>query len=313
MATFESAYLTRYKCADASEATHLSLVGGKFNIRSDFFYSLYAKHHECGAYLVEKVRYPCKWYLDIDKLPKELILQELKRVLSKLGSSCIVCMPETDDAHDGGAHVIFSDVLIRSRDEAKDRTEKLLAGSALVPDSSVYSSGLRMLGSMKKRNVSRVYHPVFTIDSAGTLTDWPKDKPLDADTLKRASIFPSINGTTTTFQPRLGAPSSTAGAVSAALSATGFDFSFIHPEYKDVRVTGVKKNNRSRYAVFTRNKYCANIQREHKNQHVYFVIDVKEHVTIHAKCFCRCAHTMCGMFRGPSHRMPLRLYHKLIC
>lgn len=309
MATFESAYLTRYKCADASEATHLSLVGGKFNIRSDFFYSLYAKHHECGAYLVEKVRYPCKWYLDIDKLPKELILQELKRVLSKLGKSCIVCMPETD-AQSGGAHVIFSDVLVRSRDEARDRTEKLLAGSALVPDSSVYSSGLRMLGSMKKRNVSRVYHPVFTIDSTGTLTDWPKGKPLDADTLKRASIFPSIDTTTlntTTLKPRIGR------TPPPPVCAEGFDFSFINPEYKDVRVTGVKKNNRSRYTVLTRNKYCTNIQREHKNQHIYFVIDVKEHITIHAKCFCRCAHTMCGLFRSPSHRMPLRLYHKLIC
>lgn len=307
MATFESAYLTRYRCTDASQATHLSLVGGKFNIQSDFFYSLYAKHHECGAYLVEKVRYPCKWYLDIDKLPTETILKELKRILSKLGKACIVCMPNCSKDEQGGAHVVFSDVIVRSRDEAKERTEKLLTGSELVPDSSVYSSGLRMLGSMKKRNVSRVYHPVFTIDS-GKLNEWPTNKPLDVDALKRASIFSSRTPPPSATIPR------TIGGEATAMAATAgnFDFSFIHPEYKDTRVSGIKKNNRNQYAVFTRNKYCTNIHREHKNQHIYFVIDTKEHITIHAKCLCRCAHTMCGMYRSPSYRMPLRIYYKLI-
>jgi hypothetical protein len=254
--------------------------------------------------MVEKVRYPCKWYLDIDKLPTETILKELKRILNRLGKACIVCMPNHEVEH-GGAHVVFSDVIVRSRDEAKERTEKLLAGSALVPDNSVYSSGLRMLGSMKNRNVSRVYHPVFTVDSGG-LNDWPADKPLDADTLKRASIF--SNGTPpTAIIPRTVGVGSTTTATGGVL-----DFSFIHPEYKDVRVSGIKKNNRNQYTVFTRNKYCTNIHREHKNQHIYFVIDAKEYITIHAKCLCRCAHTMCGMYRSPSYRMPLRIYYKLI-
>jgi len=302
MATFESAYLTKYKCADASQATHLSLVGGKYNIQSDFFYSLYAKHHGCGAYLVEKVRYPSKWYVDIDKFPRDTILTEMKRILTDFGKSCVLCMPSFEDEN-GGAHIVFSDIVVRSREEAKERTERLLAHSELVSDSSVYSSGLRMLGSMKKRNLRRVYHPVFTIES-GTLHDWPTDKPLDVDILKRASIFPSI--TVTTVPP-------TKKWIAPRVVTTGeFDLSCIHSEYKDVQVSRVVRNSRNQVVVFTRNKYCMNIQREHKNQHVYFVIDVKEHITVHAKCFCRCAHTKCAVYRSSSHRMPLRTYYKLI-
>lgn len=308
MATFEYAYLTRYKCADTSQATHLSLVGGKFNIQSDFFYALYAKHHECGAYLVEKVRYPCRWYIDIDKLPYDIILNELKRILTTLGESCIVCMPKSSENQEhSGAHVIFTNVVVQSRDEASTLTKNLLSNSQLVSDISVYSSGLRMLGSMKKKNVCRVYYPVFTIDF-GKLNEWPTNKPLDIETLKRASIFkPSF-----TKDHTLTAPTRDTAYHESGFHVD-FDFSFIHPEYRHVRVSRIVQNNRNQFAVFTRNKYCMNIQREHKNQHIYFLIDVKNDAKmIYTRCLCRCAHTMCGTYRSSSNRIPLRLYYKLI-
>ena len=57
------------KCTEVARTTHLSLVGGKYRVEDPrSFHKIYAKHHAHGkgAYLVEKVVYPSKWYLDVD-------------------------------------------------------------------------------------------------------------------------------------------------------------------------------------------------------------------------------------------------------
>lgn len=87
-------------CDHASDATHLSLVGGKFKIdKVDLFLRMYAKNYKtAGAYLVEKVSYPSKWYIDLDHQPPGFIEDTLIPKLVGTHENCIVCVPSERDA-----------------------------------------------------------------------------------------------------------------------------------------------------------------------------------------------------------------------
>ena len=294
--------LVKYRCEKAADATHLSLIGGKFRIDSlDLFHRMYFKMiSSTPAYLVEKVRYPCRWYIDVDKQDPAHLLNRLKDLLSTYGKRCVVSMPESHD----GAHVVFPDIVVKTKEDAMRRTQALLQDTPF--DTSVYRSGLRMLGSKKSRTVNRVYAPVFGIDADGNLADIDT---CTLDHLKDSSIF--CGPTTSDPAPTTPDPAPTTSDPGSVSCMTA-DFGFLHPEYANVciQVQKVKQY----INVMSNSTYCMNIQRKHKSNRVYFVI--YEHpktkvVTVHARCFCTCDHTGCKDYKSPFIRMPLLLYFRL--
>jgi len=290
--------LSEYRCKTAIEATHLSLIGGKFCIKEehrDLFQKVYHKMTpRIGAHLVEKVRYPCRWYIDIDKQPD--CIDKLKELLN---TPCVVSAPE---AHDG-AHVVFHNVFVHSRQEAIKRTRALLDPHGVHFDVSVYSSGLRMIGSKKSKDIGRVYSPVFRITESGSLE--PCDTPCSFDDFSKSCINGNPNKQLNAPVPKTIVPAAECVSVSGH-----FDFSFMCPEYKNIEIVQVKKI-KNYINVFTNNRYCMNIGREHKSNRVYFVIQCSAVITVIQKCFCKCEHTGCADYKGDTYRMPMVLYFKL--
>lgn len=289
--------LSEYRCKTASEATHLSLVGGKFCIREehrDLFQKVYHKMvPKLGAYLVEKVRYPCRWYIDIDKQLD--CLDKLKEILK---DPCIVSAPTEKD----GAHVVFYNVIVLSRQEAIKRTKALLEPYGVPFDISVYSSGLRMPGSKKSKDIERIYSPLFKITESGSFE--PCKNPCSFDDFSKSCINGNPNKEIKQQMPLKEIPSTTTCVQEV------YDFSFIHSEYKNVQVVQVKRNQ-NYINVYTNNRFCTNIGREHKSNRVYFVIHCGTHITVYQKCFCKCDHTGCAHFKGELFRMPMVAYFKL--
>lgn len=292
-------FLQKYRCSKASEATHLSLVGGKFNIPTlDLFHGMYFKMLSYyPVYLVEKVRYPCRWYIDLDKQDPKQLMHLLKELLRKHGERCVVSMPESCD----GAHLVFPEIIVHSKEEAVRKTRALMRD---IPfDASVYRSGLRMIGSQKSKTVDRAYWPVFGI-SKGQLYDihtWTLEHLKDSSIFhnnKIPVVMDSLTEPVYCYEP-------------SALTETG-NFGFIHPEYTNVRFQ--VKASKNYMNVLTNSTYCTNIQRKHKSNHVYFVIyqhPTTKVVEVYAKCFCTCAHTGCKDYKSPILRMPLLLYFRL--
>lgn len=283
--------LCEYRCKTASEATHLSLIGGKFCIKDQYlFQKVYHKMApKLGAYLVEKVRFPCRWYIDIDKQPG--CLEKLKEILRE---PCVVSAPEEGD----GAHIVFYNELVNDRQEAIKRTKSFLEPHGIPFDCSVYSSGLRMPGSKKSKKVDRIYSPIFKITETGSVEDC--QTPCSFDDFQKSLIA----------ETKVPVPEYKQVVYPRVVHKGTHDFSFIHPEYKNTQVVQVKKI-KNYINVFTNNRFCTNIGREHKSNRIYFVIHCGKNITVSQKCFCKCEHTGCANFKGEIFRMPMVLYFEL--
>lgn len=289
--------LSEYRCKTASEATHLSLVGGKFCIKEqhrELFQKVYHKMAlKLGAHLVEKVRFPCRWYIDIDNQPG--CLEKLKEILRV---PCVVSAPEERD----GAHIVFYNEIVNDRQEAIQRTKAFLEPHGIPFDSSVYSSGLRMPGSKKSKKVDRIYSPVFRITETGSVILC--ETPCSFDDFQKSLILAETKASVKHPEPVVYPEQ-----VHTSKQGT-HDFSFIHPEYKNTQVVQVKEIKDDIH-VFTNNRFCQNIGREHKSNRIYFVIHCGKNITVSQQCFCKCEHTGCANFKGETFRMPMVLYFEL--
>jgi len=273
--------LKPYICTNASDATHLSLIGGKYMIHPpDRFHRIYAKMHVQGAHLVEKVRYPSKLYLDYDKVSRTFILETLVPRLRAFRKPCVVCVcQETWD----GVHVIFQDVIVNNKHEACEWANSFAADLDILSDydRSVYASGLRMVGSKKKHNVSRVYMPYLEFDPIGNDTLF-EENVLSPEILRMCSIHTSDTPQSTRSTP------------------------------KTIRTESVSKHrmkqlDNGRYYWFTKEKYCENVGREHKSAHRMYELDpVMKRMRV--RCSCKCKDTKCADYRGPWQSIPINLY-----
>ena len=271
-----------YACSHASEATHLSLIGGKFNVTNpDRFRRIYAKMWTQGAYLVEKVRYPSRWYLDFDKVSPNFVHDTLipRLLLSK--ELCVVCVCR--DTWDG-VHVIFPNVIVNDKADARSKSDAFVADNpALSYDPSVYSSGLRMIGSKKNRNVTRVYTPYAFVDD--TVRTIEGENLVTPDLLRACSIqcedisLPVIKTVHVSEQKK-------------GFSTQGFE--------------NMKKFG-AHYYWFTKERYCDNIGREHKSANRMYELDFSRK-RMRVRCSCKCKETGCAEYRGQWGDVPNKLY-----
>ena len=266
-----------YACSNASDATHLSLVGGKFNVTNpDRFRRIYAKMWTQGAHLVEKVRYPAKWYLDFDKVSPGFVHDSLIPRLLLYKQHCVVCVCR--DTWDG-VHVVFPSVIVRDKADARSKSDAFVAGDpTLSYDPSVYSSGLRMIGSKKSRKVDRVYTPyVFVTDTVRTIED---ENLVTPDLLRACSIHCEDTPCLRTIEVRSEEPRN---------------------GYEKMKKCGAY------YYWFTKERYCDNIGREHKSANRMYELDFGNR-RMRVRCSCKCKETGCSEYRGEWRFVPNKVY-----
>jgi hypothetical protein len=272
--------LKPYACANASDATHLSLIGGKYNIHPpDRFHRVYSKMHVHGAHLVEKVRYPSRLYIDYDKVSRTFIQEDLISRLRTFSKPCVVCVCQ--DTWDG-VHVIFQDVFVHNKQDACNKVSEFAANSKTLADydASVYSSGLRMVGSKKNHQVSRVYMPYVAIDGSGNEHIFAKNV-LSPELLQMCSIH--THEVLERKIPKL-----------------------VTETTQHTLPNNMKKLDNGLYYWFTKEKYCENIGREHKSAHRMYELDpITKRMRV--RCSCKCTHTGCSGYRGPWQSVPINL------
>jgi len=297
--------LQAYKCTQASDATHLSLIGGKFKIEDrhlKLFHHMYANTHTRGAYLVEKVKYPSRWYVDLDKITRNDIEEILIPRLRSFGQDCIVCIPlDTWD----GAHIIFQNVCVSTKEDARKWSDQLLEKTSLVYDQSVYSSGLRMIGSKKKKDIDRIYSPFVYIK----VNEQIRVEGIDADVLGMCSIhtqnLPGLG-----FANALIKSSVVAKTFTKRETCHDFSTSEVNIQSESIKLTSVKKGKHYFY-LFTTETYCVNLKKHHKSATQFFEMDPKPK-RMRRRCMCKCKDTGCSAFRGDWFRMPVKLYYDII-
>jgi hypothetical protein len=317
------------KCTEVARTTHLSLVGGKYRVEDPrSFHKIYAKHHAHGkgAYLVEKVVYPSKWYLDVDHVDSRR-LNAMIGILLAYGEPCIVCIPvESKD----GIHVIFTNGYVYSKEEACAKSEALLRNTSIVFDKSVYSSGLRMVGSKKGYTIDRIYMPYYRVNKKHNGC-YMVDETLTSDLLSECSIHyhgPVVPQTAILLQQPHVKGCKFKGdnggvAVGGFFSSSHMcymELPFIHPTYARIQMTNIQKRvikGVPTFYIYTKERYCTHLNKEHKSANVCFEIsDRPVHMgkpkTIQCRCTCKCTHTGCSSFRGHAYPIPIKLLRDII-
>lgn len=307
------AFLSTLRCPDVLHTTHLSLTGGKYEVKDvSGFHDMYARHYaqHPGVHLVEKVRYPSKWYLDVDHVDDKRI-NAVVGILLAHGEPCVVCVPPNSM---DGIHVIFTNVRVDSKQDACARSETLLRNTSIVFDKSVYSSGLRMIGSKKgKGNAPRVYMPFYRVLKRYT-----------GERLCPRTITPSLLSECSIHHPHAADPLRSVPTPVVcttirhlSMGTNMIDLSFIHPMYARIEPTSIKRwGTHNRSYIFTNQRFCMHLNKEHKSAGVCFeIVDnpviTGKPKTIRCRCTCKCAHTGCDAFRGIAHALPMKLLHAI--
>ena len=293
-------YLKQFKTKSTSN--YVSLSNGKYFIpnerRMEFFKqyvsSIYDNEY---MYLVERVQYPCKLYIDIDNKNKISTSQIVQHVLEEIHSeNVIICKcTETD-----GYHIIFNDIVLNSKE---DIIQFLPEKIKEYIDLSVYSSGLRMIGS-RKPHMDRVYLPYKMIVNQKTKII----RDISLDMLVKCSI--NVNDQNMK-QPVVTCKINKNKSESLNVSGIRTDlFSLIDEHYKDVYVVKIyQKNSCVRFE--TRVKYCTNLNDEHKNAYVYFVLTENKNSTlISQRCYCTCkterSNGLCSKYKSKAKELDFR-------
>lgn len=287
-------YLQSCKVNDARDATHLSMIGGKYNFSNKkLFHTMYVLYlQEASKHcLMECARYPIRFFIDIDRctLP---VLDHLKHRLEE----CVVCFNGTD-----GYHLIFPSIVVKSKQEAI-QTMNQWKDSPLFPymDSSVYATGLRMIGAHKSKTIERTYNPI------GWIHPKQGDRFHYSSTYQPNMIWLQGCSIQTDESKYSKSPKEDHGYQSVHSNTLSLECLDSH--YKHVPVYRFEKKNHRYVHILTYDKYCTNVQRYHTNQHVYFVMDCQQK-TIMQRCF-GCKH-QCNTYKSKFVKLPISIFYKI--
>jgi hypothetical protein len=282
--------------------SHLFMDGGKLYVPTHKIKEFYTKYIDSvnngeKICLVEKLgqNVTFRFFLDVDFKRNNFhnsfsdILISANEVLNMNGD-VYKC------TENKGYHIIYNKVVnFNQAHSIFDNIVKKIENPECL-DRSVYSTGLRMIGSTKFTNNNiedRVYlsvtNPVIT---------WDFFKYSVVRMKETIDVCPIIPKNQT------------------------FDLNFIKdyliklsPKYNDCTITGAKEF--SKYiCLSTNSKWCTNKGDYHKNAKVYFVVSPNN--VMYQKCYCPCAihrsHGMCRTYRSNNvtvskqHIKQLQLY-----
>ena len=265
--------------SDASKTTHLLMDGGKLLVPDEELPSFLKAYVKCvnagdNISLVEKLGPMCimRFFLDVDSADKIDIAPIIEAGDGATGCSgtVYVCTREN------GVHIVYNKCV--TCDEALEicNTIKKTVPTKLANciDTSVYKTGIRMVGSKKYDPRARCY-----IDRWYVPLGHCKE-----DTVTLAMIKPSVVRVST-IQGVLANGSNQCKLPEKSHDALQKTMALIHPSYKEVGIMGV--SNKCGYmCIRVNSRYCTNMKCEHKSSNVYFVVSPQG--KMYQKCFCKC-------------------------
>lgn len=249
----------------------------------DRFYEEYINKVKSGQklYLVETKTPLFRFFVDLDyigekKLTRDEITDIVRRIHSVIPGKCVcsVSSPVQKGTQvKSGIHIHWPDLIV-TKQKALRLRESIPEDLKEFVDESVYKgSGLRMLWSYK-RDGGAPYLPFFDAETNEFMNQQPS-----VDMLKLFTIKTEY----TTC-----APEESYEKEFPALQE------FIQKYIPGQDKTKVK--DRSKNIFRTDSRYCERIRREHKSNHVYFMLDG---TCIYQKCY----DTECKSFKGRKYRL----------
>jgi hypothetical protein len=293
----------------SKNVTHLLLDGGTLSVKEadeDVFYNAYVRDLLNGErlFVVEKKTTPhFRFFVDVDyvgetQLNFEKVCLELHRIVN-LGP-CFIAKAQPRETPKGtkyGVHIVWPESLVDKpmanslrlkiiRELGDEAWEKII-------DASVYSgSGLRMVWSLKNESGSTPYVPWAKIQSE-SLHIFGNVFPC-VEHLKVFSVRTRNHGELTSIQTQ---------------STSGLE-EFIRrnlPGQENARVTRIAKCKKGGGMwVSTNSRYCENVKREHKSNHVWFNVRPLGNSGWQTIAQ-RCQDEECKGYTGRFYRFPSRL------
>ena len=285
-------------------ATHVLMSGGILHVPDseiEEFHRAYIESINSGSklYVVEQKTERFKFFVDLDyKAPEKLSDEDLNQFCSIIdevvGSKCMVARAQVRQVkgEDGqptlksGVHLHWPNVIV-DRTRALNLRSKIIESLGPGPwdkviDASVYGgSGLRMLWSHKKPSGD----PYVPVD------------PAYGRTLETLSLFTiRIQGN---FESELGIP----GACIDASPLQDYVRKYMAGQDR-THLKRVQRHEHDGWYVQTDSKYCENIRREHKSNHIWFTVKS-------GRIAQRCFDEECTEFRGREHNLPPSIVEQL--
>jgi hypothetical protein len=289
------------KWSSKEDATHLLLDGGSLK-ESDGFLEAYVRDllHGHRLCVVERKTPVFRFFVDIDFVSNEHELDFVKVVEVIHGivclGPCILARARPRKVSEGqkyGAHIIWPESLVTKK-KAQGLRMKILSEMGpdweKVIDGSVYmGSGLRMLWSFKNEPDSTVYIPWGSFSSVTGFKEF-EDKSPSIAFLKMFSIRTNEED------------HDEYGTIDASHSELEH---FIRTHIRGqerARILKIKMcKNKKDFWLSTDSRYCENVKRCHKSNHVWFCLRPS------GVLFQKCQDEECKAFQGTWYRVPHRL------
>jgi hypothetical protein len=240
--------------------THFSMVGGMLHVPSDqndiFWNSYIDQVLTSKVYLVEKITPRFRFFVDLDWIGQEpdyrAIIADVNTAIPGRIEMAVTPAKQRGSDMKYGMHLHWPDLIV-GKTQALQLRESLPFHIRQFADVSVYNTGLRMLWSHKKDG-SLPYVPIGK--------PWPDVRMMSLFSI-RVGGDPVPEPTEDTRSPLL---------------------NFVHryiPGHAHTKFKKMKMKE-SVTRIETDSRYCENIRREHRSNHVYFEV-FKD--TIRQKCF----------------------------
>jgi P4 family phage/plasmid primase-like protien len=147
-------YLNLFRAKQEEGPTHLSFVNGKFVVPFKSFENFYKHYYSTlgieKRYLIEKINGKFKFFLDIEHKKQSLDDTYIQKIVDafceSLGTKDYLVSKRKTESNDARYHVTFYNTIVGTQ-EALDIVSKHPEFDCV--DSSVYKTGLRMIGSGK--------------------------------------------------------------------------------------------------------------------------------------------------------------------
>lgn len=275
---------------DRHESTHLLFSGGKIQLTDDKKKSFWKMYVSCvnngePQYLMERSNSKrMRFFLDIDmKENIGLTLKKFYNIDKQIfgnTSTYVICTRKKCNEIKG-IHVVYHNLIYTHTREALELADKF--DKFINVDKSVYNTALRIVGSLKKDDKllqENMYMPSCKIINGRIFR---MKKEITYETMKDTTIRLSTENRSDDFIKS-----------KKQIMCQPIVESI---EEIDIDITGIYHQADEFYVINTTDKYCENIDTEHKSAGVYYVGDVRKKI-IYQKCFCRCSDKTCSTFRG---------------
>lgn len=307
----------KWRCRRGSVPTHTLMDGGVLSVPTGKlidFHNDYISEIKNGTrlFVIELKTPKFKFFMDIDYAGRTaLCLDDVitisKQIHSVIQGECILATAAPKRLDDttikSGIHLYWPDLIV-DKTRAMELSE--IAKSVLDPsvsefvDNSVYKgSGIRMVWSHKKGRSGDEgpYVPVWDVHHDRPLSDVPS-----LDLIQKFSIqVGEVEGKS------VASPSMEVDDFINSCVSTEKRFKGILATHGPIRVRRFVSNGSRFVTIQTMSKFCMNICREHKSNHVYFVADL-DHKTIRQ----RCHDEGCSKYQGLQHRIPPDVFNEII-